>query len=392
MKLLSLVMDWDDNEAAQEFDWLSFMASYKYDGYRDYCAGARFIESFATWLQQFDQEDRPVAYDFVKERLIYFSPREIERLVEKLVPEIVQRHLIHQVAGALKISPYRVWSSPEYERAYTIERRKTLFMGLSDGARIDVLRRMNADVISNEQVVIATQIDSDKWKDLLTDLRKDIERSGDGNFAEARFNTVYLIDDFTASGTSILPDPDVVGALKGKLVKFLKSVKQANDAMGGDQAFSQGYKIYVHHYIATEEARRRIAGVHEKIQSDLATHFGADNIQFTFGMLLPDGIAITEGSSHPFAALCQRYYDDAIEGKGTHSGQSGITGKVYGYANCGLPVVLEHNTPNNSLSLLHARTDSNNGKHNMRPLFHRRERHSDLEQAVIPNESGAPNE
>lgn len=385
-------MDWSDTEATAEFDWLSFMAAYKYDGYRDYCAGARFLESLAIWLQQFNVLDRKVAYSFVKENLIYFSPGEIERLVEKLVPEEVQRNLIQQVASSLRISPYQVWSSPEYERAYSIERRKTLFMGLSDGARVDILRRMNSGVISNEQVVVATQIDVDKWKSLVSDLRENLREIGDDDADTAQFNTVYLVDDFTASGTSILPDPEIVGGLKGKLVKFLQSVERIREKPKEYHPFSHGYKICVHHYIATEDAKSRISTVFEKVKKEFESQFGVLNIEFSYGIVIPGSVTIGKDSEHPIAALCRKYYDPALEGKGKHGGQSGVKEKMFGYANCGLPVVLEHNTPNNSLALLWARTDSPDSPHRMRPLFYRRERHSDLEQVVISNSNGVENE
>ena len=51
--------------------------------------------------------------------------------------------------------------------------RHVLFMGLSDGARTDLLRYAARGTLTNEQVVGFTQIDSDKWQELLDDLRKD---------------------------------------------------------------------------------------------------------------------------------------------------------------------------------------------------------------------------
>ena len=48
----------------------------------------------------------------------------------------------------------------------------------------------------------------------------------------------------------------------------------------------------------------------------------------------------------------------------------------FGFGECGLPLVLDHNTPNNSLALLWAETPGDGGKHPMRPLFRRRQRHS----------------
>ena len=72
--------------------------------------------------------------------------------------------------------------------------RRCLFVGLSDGSRIDVLRRANAGHLSQEQVVPMMNVDDDKWKSLAKDLKEEL---GD----DARFSDVYLIDDFTASGT-----------------------------------------------------------------------------------------------------------------------------------------------------------------------------------------------
>ena len=66
LRVLSEIMHWSDERARREFDWLRLMARLRYDGYRDFLAGVRFIESLATWLQQFDSAEREVAYKFVE--------------------------------------------------------------------------------------------------------------------------------------------------------------------------------------------------------------------------------------------------------------------------------------------------------------------------------------
>jgi hypothetical protein len=53
------------------------MASFKYDGYRDYLAGARFPETLADWLMQFRSEDRTAAYAFVKSTLAAENVRRV---------------------------------------------------------------------------------------------------------------------------------------------------------------------------------------------------------------------------------------------------------------------------------------------------------------------------
>ncbi len=70
LKLLDRIMKWDDNRARQEFAWLSLMARLKYDGYRDFVAGARFIENLADWLQQFKPVERETAYSFIRRGLV----------------------------------------------------------------------------------------------------------------------------------------------------------------------------------------------------------------------------------------------------------------------------------------------------------------------------------
>ena len=79
-------MRWSDERALDEFQWLRLMARWKYDGYSDFLAGVRFIESLVTWLQQFDIEDRELAYKFVRKYLVYISQSEIKRLVEIFYP------------------------------------------------------------------------------------------------------------------------------------------------------------------------------------------------------------------------------------------------------------------------------------------------------------------
>ncbi len=103
---------------------------------------------------------------------------------------------------------------------------------------------------------------------------------------------------------------------------------------------------------------------------------GIFDVQFSFGMLLPSEIKLTTSSDEPFASLCERYYDHSIYDK--HFKKSGCSDGKFGYAGCGLPVILDHNAPNNSLSLLWAETKGNEKVHSMRPLFRRRQRHMEF--------------
>jgi hypothetical protein len=50
---LSDLMEWNNERARREFEWLRLMSRMKYDVYPEFLAGMRFIESLTDWLQQF---------------------------------------------------------------------------------------------------------------------------------------------------------------------------------------------------------------------------------------------------------------------------------------------------------------------------------------------------
>jgi hypothetical protein len=85
---------------------------------------------------------------------------------------------------------------------------------------------------------------------------------------------------------------------------------------------------------------------------------------------------LSDATDSPFIALTKKYYDPRI--RNTHTDKGGTTDISLGYAGCALPLVLDHNTPNNSVALLWAESEpqeSYDGRM-MRPLFRRRQRHS----------------
>ncbi|PWU11226.1 MAG: hypothetical protein C5B51_03005 [Terriglobia bacterium] len=370
LRLLGEIMRWSDEQARDEFRWLKLMSRFRYDGYEDFRAGARFIERLSVWLQQFKQQDREVAYDFVKKRLVYIGPAEMQLLVERLYTEIVERGLIRVVAEARHLPTYGVWRDPAAVKDLAALKRKTLFMALSDGARIDEFRRANVGILSNEQIVVATQLDGSKWKDLLKKLRKE-------QGPDAIFEAVYLIDDFIASGTTLLRFDEDEKVWTGKLVRFKATVSEAHATLGGTLAIANSAPIHIHHYVASAFAESIIKQRVSEMRHSSADADWLDRVTFSFGYILPADLPLTIQSTEPFKQLVEAYYDPALESR--HSRVSGIESMMYGYRECGLPVVFEHNTPNNSLPLLWAETPGDAAKniHAMRALFRRRQRHSE---------------
>lgn len=360
---LSELMGWDDDMSRREFAWLRLMSRMKYDGYQEFLAGMRFIESLTDWLQQFDKpEQRQTAYTFVRQNLVFISLAEMRHLVELLYSETVQPRLIREVAGQCDTPAYRVWADPKTTDAYKTLLRKTLFIELSDGGRIDIFRRANAGVIGNEQIVTAPRINDEKWKDLLKDLRKDTKDDA------ARFSFVYLVDDFTASGTTLLRQEE--GKWKGKLCRFWEDVTKDGIAQ---RVFEDEWKLCVHHYISTAQSEATIGQRDREVRTALGADRWFRKIELSAGVLLPSEFTIKPATHPEFGELIRDYYDASIEDE--HMKKGGEDAR-YGFGKCGLPLVLEHNTPNNSLALLWEETSGEGGAHAMRPLFRRRKRHS----------------
>ncbi|CUS43550.1 hypothetical protein MGWOODY_Smn3484 [hydrothermal vent metagenome] len=309
---------------------------------------------------------------------MYISTAEMQRAIETFIPEVVTPYLRKAVASAMGIKPYEVWKTREGAKSFSDHLRRCLFVGLSDGSRIDVLRRANSGRLSQEQVVPMMNVDNEKWKGLGEDLRKEIGSS-------ACFEDVYLIDDFTASGTTFIRFPDG-GKAKGKLAKFEKIVQDARGALKDAFPLAKGYTLHIHHYVSTAQAREALEGRIAEAAAKLPNRSYGEAL-ISEGLRLPPDLRIgsieeasgtmlaAKASDDPYLAICDTYYDDELFKRlEVHCKEAGQVDMKYGYANCALPLVLEHNTPNNSIPILWAETEGKHGRP-MRPLFLRRDRH-----------------
>ena len=375
LNLIADVMKWDNAVATREYAWLRLMSDVKYDGYSDFRSGIRFLESLVTWLKQFEPANRATAYQFVKDRMVYISAAEMQRVIELFVPETVIPYLRRIVAEQFGVKPYDVWGNHESAEALNQRLRRCLFIGLSDGSRIDLLRRENAGRLSQEQIVPMMNIGHDKWQELSEDLYN--------LQVGVSFEDVYLIDDFTASGTTFIRQ--VNNEWKGKLVKFNRMIKEARENLAENFPVAEGYTLHIHHYVSTHQAHCALQERVDEAKKWPDCTFCSAII--TEGTRLPDTLKMgeispeesemraTDNRDAPTISLCKQYYDPQLyERLKKHCNEVGQMDMRYGYANCALPLVLEHNTPNNTISLIWAETNGTLD-HAMRPLFRRRDRH-----------------
>jgi hypothetical protein len=142
-ELLAKVLDWTPENVASERPILEALAWYKYDEYQQFAPGMRFIESLAYWLAQFeDPVQRRTAYEFFKSKLLFCSAAEMNHFVSTAYPDHIRPLLLARAAREHGLERWhlgRVGDTVEFR----IIERKTLFLGLSDGARTDVFRRAN---------------------------------------------------------------------------------------------------------------------------------------------------------------------------------------------------------------------------------------------------------
>ncbi len=309
LRLLGRIMNWSEEVATREYKWVRLVSQLKFDGYGDYMAGVRFPESLAGWLAQFKLEDRQTAYDFVKNRLIYFSSAEVNRLVTEFQPRYVEPILRAATGQAASVPPYMANANPKARAELERLRRRTLYIGLSDGARIDILRRANAGILANDQIVLATHIDREKWKDLQKNLNKALKKTG---ATDGKFDNIFLIDDFAASGTTFIRKGD--DGWTGKLYKFFKLISNARDEFkaGSDEfPLSEDVGVFVHHYISTTRAHETIVERIGEIEKDNVPGW-FKNVKVTEGLLLPHDIAIDPAGDPGIWKLTEDYYDHDI--------------------------------------------------------------------------------
>lgn len=362
-KFIGEQLEWTDADFAKEFRELQLMIDHKYDGYQGFQPGTRFHVNLLNWLSQVEtRAEKKTIYQFVKDRLIFVSQREMYHLVSLMI-SMIERNAHHRVAKEMQIPLYKTYIDQVAVDRVAQLLRRTLYVGLSDGARIDVFRRYNEGKVSNEQVLAFSEITADKWEDLRDELKASLAEMGMGQAdveASATFEAIYLVDDFSGSGSSLLRY-DAEKGWGGKINKFYKS-----SAKRLGEFLSEDCVIHIHHHLASDQARGQI-------EKDLKA-FEPDHPLFrystSFSYVLPSDIVIDDQCADvALTALIKAYYDKGIEDKHTKKDI------WYGYKQCGLPLVLEHNTPNNSIALLWAESKQD-ATRRMKPLFARRKRHS----------------
>lgn len=346
-KLLSKVMNWGLEESKENVRYLEDFAELKYDQYQQFEAGSRFIENLALWLNQFEsQEEKNEAYDFICNNLVFISRDEMRQLIQTLYPDLILPKMKEQV---IKLKCDANYADISFSDILKTVRRQSLFMGLSDGARLDIFRR-SAKELSNEQICINHELSTSKIADIFNSMENDTEKFYQSNSClnhiQKHLFGLYLLDDFSGSGISYLRKED--GEWKGKIHKVLKALQDKIDA---------DTDINIVLYLATNEAREHILFNLKSYINDVKYNFSVHVIQEihsckmspSFESLLKKYTSKSFIDNHWRKGKCERYY--------------------LGFNECSLPIVIYHNTPNNTFPIIWEQEN---------PLFERVTRHKEM--------------
>lgn len=340
-EILARTMKWDALTLEKELSILQMMSDLKYDGYQQFINGKQFIESLALWLERFEEKDRQLVYTFVKEQIIYVSEQEMQQLAGAAFEELIKREILKRARKCTKQPLVSLYGKKEIYQYY---QRKTLFLGLSDGAHMDYFRRHNS-FLTNEQVFMHYDFSEKKYEGMIEDLQKSILQSyPDLDISEERFESFVLIDDFSGSGISYIrkehtEDGDV---WKGKIYKFVKSILSREDD-------NSDISIHIILYIATENAvkniKENLLAYLNEIGRELVFTVGA--VQYVKSVEL--GEELESVLKRDYDAHNNDGYESFID---EHFRKGNIDRPYLGFNGCCLPLVLYHNTPNNSISAI----------------------------------------
>ncbi len=340
-QLLVKVMNWQEQATVLQYTPnLQLLADYKYDHYQRFGPGKRFIESLALWLNQFDASDRPAALDLVTERLVYFSDAEFSHLVQTAYPDVIVPERIRLVSEEYDIAPHRIATIARHARFNEL-RVKSLFLGLSDGARTDELRRASNGEISNEQIWQAYELGEDKAQDMVSELQTTLKKA-DLNFTNAKFTLIWLLDDFSGSGNTYIRFDKEQKRFKGKIKKIYDQLHRAA------LIDPSHYEVFLLLYAATRQAIDHIEYWSERFTSEN----GYKPLQIRVLCPIERDVSLSAGIPSQLANVLnhEQYCDQRVVD--VHFRTGGTGDARWGFAGCALPLVLAHNTPNNSVYVL----------------------------------------
>ena len=194
-------------------------------------------------------------------------------------------------------------------------------------------------------------------------LHRDLERILDREPSsdEARFRYVVLLDDFSASGLSYIRKDEESNTWAGKIPKIIDQLT-LDDGLGHCIA-RKNVRVLVVLYIGSKQAIEHI----EQSLQNISFKKGSVELKVVFELDHASRLD-PEADTELFQLLNKdEYFDELADDEHAKVGKTSMR---LGFADGRLPLVLSHNTPNNSIYVLWAEDG-----HKVLGLFPRVSRH-----------------
>lgn len=344
-KALAQALKKETGEATELAKELRIMETHaqKYDGYQQFSPGFRFLESLINWLHQFEPgEEARIAFDFIKNRLIFISEDQIRLLVESVYSRFIRAYILEQISIEELLPAHKLVKAsnmPQFEESI----QRSVFLGLSDGARTDVFRRANPH-IQNDQVWLTYSVSEKN----LGDFRKHLNQQ---QASKRTFKYIWLMDDFSASGTTFIRKNQVDGEWAGKIPQTVEMLLDPKRKVYFDPTVRIRIILYIAYYKAKEHFDKCIREYWNENKDRLE---GLPLPELCIAQLLDESVCLDEKNLKDEAILkliqSDKYYDHTVFNDASEVGKT--SNLKLGYAAGALPLVLAHNTPNNSVSIL----------------------------------------
>ncbi len=356
-KLLFAILGWDKEKIADFSELIGNFAELKYDEYQQYKPGSRFVEHLCAWLNQFDKgKERDLAFNFLINNLIFISSSEMHRLIETAYYDLILPLFSAQASSFLKVHQELRTNMNEL---ISLIQTKSLFFALSDGARIDVLRRIA--LLEHDQVCISYELAETKFNEIISKMesRANSEKYTPEIVSKLpeKVNHVFLLDDFSGSGISYLRLEN--GEWKGKIAKVLQRLQLESIISNNNNCET---KVHIVLYLATQKAK-------DYINAEIRKFCKVNKLKIAVDIKCVQLINETVLSGEEEALFLKYYNSIKDEVEDSHYRKGNVERPHHGFDCCSLTLVIHHNTPNNTFPIIWA------GEH---ALFPRVKRHKDV--------------
>ena len=278
-------------------------------------------------------------------RLVFISSSEMAHYISICYADFIRPLLFQEAAEKLNGSVGL--KSIRNSKEYRLIRRQSLFLGLSDGAHTDLFRRDNPE-LSNEQVWQTYDISEKKADDLLGELTRDLtdELERKPSEEECRFKQLFLLDDFSGSGLSYIRKEAPGNNYAGKIFKVLSNLANKELPLG-DIISGNDTLVSVVLYVATSDALTHI-------RNTLSAWIEESRSEFRIEVLTVQCIdakwKLEKPADEKIIRLAQKYFNEIVIDEHYKKGRH--ERPYLGFNEASLPLVLYHNTPNNSIPII----------------------------------------